>query len=396
MTHQRRQLKKNEVLFKQGDVGDCAYLVETGRILIYAVRDGDEFPLSILGEGEVFGEMALIDNEQRSASARALDACTLVVVNKQQLLDRIQAADTVVRLLMRVLLKRLRKQTEYILGKDLSTTAGEASQEREGKDVLERIMLENKIRDAFDAGEFVPYYQPIYNLGNSELVGCESLMRWIVPGQVQVGPNVFMDIIENSSMVIPFGRWVIERALSDLKFMLAQNSLKDDFFVSINVSGRQFYDPDFLLHLERERTRIGVPAQHIKLEVTERVMMEGAAPLQMMEQCFRHGYKLAIDDFGTGFSSLQYLATMPLHDLKIDRSFVSKIFKDDKSLTIVKSLIFLATHFRLNLIAEGIETPKEMQFLQSLGVQMGQGFLFSKAIPLDQFMKLPSGYKSAA
>ncbi len=196
-----------------------------------------------------------------------------------------------------------------------------------------------------------------------------------------------MDVIENSAFMIPFGRWILEECFKDLKVI--QEKLNDKTFsLSINISGKQFVQNDFIEDVEKLRAENGLAADSIKLEMTERVMMDGTLALDNLSRFHDIGYGLSIDDFGTGFSSLQYLFRMPLDNIKIDRSFVRDMLRDDKALAIVKSLIYLAQSLKMRVIAEGIEKEGEKSLLKALGVEQGQGFLFSKAISLRDFLQL--------
>lgn len=381
---QVRLLKANEVIFREGDVGDCAYLIESGSVLIFLNKDGVEYPLKVLGKGEVFGEMSLIDNSLRSASCRTQEKTKLMVVTREQLLERIQTADPVVRLLMRALLSRLRTNNDEIRGKTISNET--AAHEEDKKAALNQIEQENRIATALKNREFIPWYQPIYDLHARRIIGCEALMRWVSSDGIVASPATFIDIMENSSLIVEAGHAMLDQCMHHLTSL--SKIVPTDFFISINISGRQFAEPNFLQDLEKLRTSHKLPAHQIKLEVTERVMMEGPQALTALQNCRAMGYKLAIDDFGTGFSSLQYLASMPLHDLKIDRNFVMKMLEHEKSLSIVRSLIHMAQLLGMNIIAEGIETQEQWQSLRSLGVSMGQGYLFSKPVPFNDFFKM--------
>lgn len=377
---------QNHILFSQGEMGDRAYIIEKGRVLIFLTKDGEDFPLSILGEGEIFGEMAIIDNQARSASAKTLDECSLVVVTKDQLMERVQAADTVVRLLLRVLLKRLRSQNDLIVVQPKKKVFNTEKAQKEDIQAVEKIKLEAKISQAFQNKEFVMFYQPILDFKTDKIIGAEALIRWFPPSGEQISPAVFMDVVENSSMIIPFGKWIVEQCFNDLK-KIQQATLQTNFSVSINISGKQFNNLDFLNDVESLRKKFSLVSNTIKLEMTERVMMDGNLALDTLVRFDELGYKLSIDDFGTGFSSLQYLFRMPLDNIKIDRSFVRDMLKDDKALAIVKSLIYLAQSLKMQVVAEGIEKEEERHLLKALGVDYGQGFLFSKAIPLDDLIK---------
>lgn len=377
---------QNHVLFSQGESGDKAYIIEKGRVLIYLTKDGEDFPLSILGEGEIFGEMAIIDNQARSASAKTLDECSLIVVTKDQLMERVQSADTVVRLLLRVLLKRLRAQNDLIVVQPKKKVFNTEKAKKEDIQAVERIKLEAKIAQAFQNKEFVMFYQPILDLKTDKIHGAEALIRWFPPTGEQISPAVFMDVVENSTMIIPFGKWIVEQCFNDLK-KIQEITQQKNFSLSINISGKQFNNLDFLNDVETLRKKFDLISGDIKLEMTERVMMDGNLALDTLVRFDELGYKLSIDDFGTGFSSLQYLFRMPLDNIKIDRSFVRDMLKDDKALAIVKSLIYLAQSLKMQVIAEGIEKEEEKNLLKALGVDYGQGFLFSKAIPLEDFIK---------
>ncbi len=383
-----RPMIPGETIFREGDIGDCAYLIESGEVQIFIEKGETEVPLRVLGPGEVFGEMALIDDTPRSASCRALSVGQLIVVTKEQLVDRVHKADPVVRLLVQVLLERLRSHNNHLKGKpnfgpDVPHISHAAV---ENKEALERIGLEDRISTALDNDEFIPYYQPIYDLTSGTIIGCEALMRWISKTDGVISPYVFMDVMEESWLILRAGRRMLEKALADLP-VFAEN-FGENFFVGVNVSGRQFVEPGFVDHIENCRKLSNVKAPQIKLELTERIMTEGETAVQTMQECRNFGYKLAIDDFGTGFSSLQYLAQMPLTDLKIDRSFVLKMIEDDKSLSVIRSLIHMAELLGLKLIAEGVETKEQLAMLKGLGVSMGQGFLFSKPLPYEDFLML--------
>ena len=232
------------------------------------------------------------------------------------------------------------------------------------------------------------------NLKTKKISGCEALLRWNSPTRGIVSPNLFIDIIENSSMVIPIGHWIINQALKDLKTIQThlhshkKHKEADDFMMSINISGRQFTHSDFVNNLEDLREKHDLQTKNIKLEMTERVMMDGAIALEALNQCYNQGYALSIDDFGTGFSGLQYLTQMPISFLKIDRSFVMKLLNDPKSKAVVSSIIHLAHAMDIEIIAEGIETSEESLVLETLGARYGQGYLFSKPVPLRDFISL--------
>ncbi len=370
--------KKGDYIFRQHDSGDCAYLIEKGRVQILITKQNTEVPLSVIGESEIFGEMALLDNLNRSASAQALDDCTLIVVSKDQLLDRVHSADTIVRLLVQLLLKRLRNQNDQLNASNMSTKV--YADEGEG---ISKIRLENKIFEAFKNKEFLLFHQPIIDLNNKTMIGSESLLRWQSPTEGMIAPSLFIDLIENSSIIVPVGEWIIEESFRHLQILQKK---MPHYSVSVNISGKQFIHHEFIGHLTATQKKFGIDPKTIKLEMTERILMEGVVVLDTLQRCRDLGYQISIDDFGTGFSSLQYLAKMPIDFIKIDSSFVQKMLAEPKTEAVVKSIIYLAQTLSIKIIGEGVETEAQMNKLIELGADYGQGYLFSKPIPLDEII----------
>lgn len=376
-------IAKDTVLFKQGEAGDCAYVVESGKVLVYLEIDQKLVPLTHIKKGEIFGEMSLIDSLPRSASVKAVEDTVLNVVTKDQLIERFQGSDQLVQLLLKVMMNRVRKNNS-------SLTHGNEdnmNQDDTVMDGFENLKFENRLQEALNNQEFEMFYQPIVNMQDSKVVGAEALIRWKDPVIGYIQPDKFIDFLENSSLMVSVGHWIFERCFQD--FHKIKGTFGDDFIMSINVSGRQFTHPDFLMDLEKLTWKHKVNPKNIKLEVTERVMMNGVVAIEILDQCKNKGFHISIDDFGTGYSSLQYLSQMPVSYLKVDKSFVSKINADPKVLAVVKSMIFMAQALGMDIIAEGVETLDEREALLQLGAYYAQGWLYSKALPLDLFMKLP-------
>lgn len=381
-------IAKDTVLFKQGEAGDCAYVVESGRVLVYLEIDQKEVIIAQIKKGEIFGEMSLIDSLPRSASVKALEDTILNVVTKDQLIERFQGSDQLVQLLLKVMMNRVRKNNTSLTHvsksvEDMTSSSGDDL----FLDGFENLKFENRLQEALGNHEFEMFYQPIIDMQTSVIVGAEALIRWNDPLLGYIQPDKFIDFLENSSLMVAVGQWIFERCFQDYHHI--KSIFGDQFIMSINVSGRQFTHPDFLLDLERLTWKHKVPTKNIKLEVTERVMMNGGFAIDILNQCKAKGFHISIDDFGTGYSSLQYLSQMPVSYLKIDKSFVSKINEDEKVLAVIKSMVFMAQALGMNIIAEGVETVEERDALIALGAYYAQGWLYSQALPLDVFMKLP-------
>lgn len=379
------------IIFNEGDNGNCAYLIESGRVEIFVNKNDQELPLGLLGPGEIFGEMAIIDNEPRSASARATENVTLTVIAREQVYDRVNKADNVIRLLIQILMNNLRKNNK----KSGQFLTDNLSQKDFSKAAIERMKLESDVQTALLKNEFQLHYQPIVDLSNAEIKGFEALIRWFNPKRGLIRPDMYMDVIEDSALIIPLGYWIIETAMRDIEYI--RKTTNQDLFMSINVSTKQFTDPSFVVNIEKIRKRYDVEAHHIKLEVTERILVEGEETHTMMSQCRELGYLISIDDFGTGYSSLSYLIKMNVDAIKIDRTFVSKMLLDHKTYAIIKSIMTISKGLGITSIAEGIENAEEAVILKKIGCDFGQGYLYSRPVSIgDIISMLVQEIKSAA
>ena len=376
--------KSGEIIFKQDQQGDHAFLIETGNVEIYYThRGGLETSLAILGPGEIFGEMALIDSSLRSASTRATTACKLYVISKEQLRDKLDSSDLTVQLVVKMLLNRLRQQIRNQTGDNLDIINASAHSEI----VLDRIKLESQIRDAHQNKEFVMYHQPIIDMKTSKICGSEALIRWNSPEKGLISPGIFIDLLENSALIIPVGFWIIEECFQQSK-LVAQKNPGQKFSISINISARQLSNSGFIDTLKMLILKHGINPENFKLEVTERVFIEGGSVIDFLNKCHALGFEISLDDFGTGFSSLQYLSRLPIDFIKIDRSFVMNILGDEKTKAIVSAIIYLSKKLNIQVIAEGIETEAEFTIMKELGANFAQGYLFSKPVELSRLLEM--------
>lgn len=374
-----RDYKAGEIIFQQGDAGDCAYLIESGRVKISVNKNGEDYALNILGEGQIFGEMAIIDHAPRSATVTAVDDTRLCVIAHDSLMGRIQGADPVVRLLMIMLVKRSRDITENSARPHLVVDEANLSREATAS-----VRFESEVKSAFAHSEFTMNYQPIVELKSGQLSGFEALIRWHSPTRGNVPPGEFMSTIEESSIMMPVGRWIIEQAMLGARQL--GKALGPHLSVNINISPKQFLDPVFVQHLERTRQSLNVRPDQVKLEITEQIFVESAATLAVIEECRKLGYKICLDDFGTGYSSISYLKQMNLDVLKIDQSFIRQTNFDHKSKSILKTIISLGADLGMTCVAEGIETQEIADVLIELGCSHGQGYLFGRPQPLEYFL----------
>ncbi|WP_286236596.1 bifunctional diguanylate cyclase/phosphodiesterase [Neptuniibacter halophilus] len=261
---------------------------------------------------------------------------------------------------------------------------------QEMNDIATRqLELDNNLRDALDNGEFSLAFQPLIssNGGEARISGAETLLRWHSPTLGMVSPTEFIPLTEQTGLIIPIGRWVLEQACGQARKWIDQGH--SHFSISVNVSPRQFKGNNLVDDLRYALERHDLPARHLVIEVTEGLLIEATPELsQTLNEISALGVRLSMDDFGTGYSSLNYLKTFPFNNLKIDRSFVMELPANKDAQILVTATIAMAHQLGLSVTAEGIETEAQYQFLQSQHCDLLQGFYLGKPLPAAEFEKL--------
>lgn len=250
-----------------------------------------------------------------------------------------------------------------------------------------RAVLERELHKAFDNDQFQLHYQlQVNNLGQA--LGAEALIRWMHPERGMVLPFHFISLAEEIGLILPIGKWVIETACAQLKIW-QQSVFTKDIVLSINVSAKQFRQADFIEQIQDAVNRHGINPSLLKLELTESLLLEDVEEIIITMTTLREiGVQFSLDDFGTGYSSLMYLKRLPLNQLKIDQSFVRDLITDVSDQAIVHTIIAMAKSLSLDIIAEGVETEEQLQFLLNKGCTCYQGYLFSRPLPIMQFEEL--------
>jgi len=244
------------------------------------------------------------------------------------------------------------------------------------------LRLESDLRRALEKDELCVYYQPIVSLASGELHGFEALVRWRHPERGIVSPDDFVPLAEETGLILPIGLRVLWDACNQLRKWQQYSLSNRDLIMSVNLSGKQLMQPDLIERIEEVLHESQINPWHLKLEITETVVMENPELAAVTLAKLRSlGVRLSIDDFGTGYSSLSYLNRFPVDTLKIDRSFVTSMNAADENLQIVKTIVTLAGNLGMQVVAEGVETEEQLDQLRSLKCQYGQGFYFSR--PLD-------------
>lgn len=382
------------VIFREDEPGDCAYIIERGSVLITRTLGGEQTVIAELGPGELMGEMAVIDGLVRTATATATSETELISIPRTQLTRLLEDADPLLRLLLHLVLERHRSNTGPETAQPDDSVVGATDQERVSRlesvrgEALQRVRMREAIRDGLARREFLLHFQPIVDLRTREASGIEALVRWLRPSHGLVQPGGFINVAEDTGLIRPLGLWILRSACEfAAELHLRRTSVDgtaEPVFMSVNVSPRQLRNSADVDLLIRALHDSGVSTEHVKLEITERLLIDdpdvAAAGLKRLKD---QGVSIAIDDFGTGYSSLAYLHRFPIDVLKIDRAFVNGIGDDASQLQIVGAIAKLGLSLNMELIAEGIERERDIEVLQSLGVTQGQGYLFARPMSID-------------
>jgi diguanylate cyclase (GGDEF)-like protein len=251
----------------------------------------------------------------------------------------------------------------------------------------ERLMLENDLRRALDRGEFELYYQPKVDVADGSIAGMEALVRWRHPKRGLVAPDQFIPLAEDTGLIVPIGNWVMQEACRQNKAW--QDAGLPELRIAVNISGVQFRQSDLLDNIREALERSGLTPECLEVEITESVVMQNASDaIVTLEKLSQMGVHVSIDDFGTGYSSLSYLKRFPLDKLKIDRSFIRDVSTDMEDAAIVRATIGLAHNLKLRVVAEGVETAEQLQFLRALGCDEYQGYYKSRPLPAMEFERV--------
>lgn len=251
----------------------------------------------------------------------------------------------------------------------------------------ERLDLENALRKAQERDEFSLHYQPLVAVSSGQVVGMEALIRWQHPRRGLLFPGKFIKLAEETGLIVPIGAWVLRRACQEARRL--QIHLQKPLIISVNISTRQFRQDNLLQVVKDALNESGLPPQTLVLEITESVLAANAQETAaVLDQIRALGVRIAVDDFGTGYSSLSYITRFPIDMLKIDASFVQDLTQDENDAAITSAIIALAHSLKLEVIAEGVETPEQMAFLQERSCNEAQGLYLGEPVPAHEFAAL--------
>lgn len=399
----KKHFSKGEILLREGERGECAYIIENGNVEIVVQRDGVPIQIGTRGAGSLIGEMAIIDEKPRTATVRALDDCTVLEITREDFAHRVESADPVVKMVMRIVTGRYRDMIGRTIAVHFgpSTPAAEAAEKGDAshETALSAIRLHSDLKRALDRGELINYYQPIIDVQRMKIGGFESLMRWAHPENGMISPGVFIPVAEESGLITELSRMSLDEAC-DAAVKLQAAAAPDllgaaPIFISVNFSVKDFAGADLFKNLNATLEGKKIDPRQIHLEITETLLMEAPeAARTELEKCRGIGLNVSIDDFGSGYSSLSYLHYFPIDTLKIDQSFIRSMATQPGSLVLVKTIVGLAKSLGMTIIAEGVERAEDAVLLRDLGCEYIQGYFFSRPLPFDAAMKFVQSWQA--
>ncbi len=380
----KKTFKAGEVIMSQGDQGESAYIIEDGTVeIIIEKSDGSEQSVGTRGPGTMIGEMAIVDNAPRTATVKAVRDCTLLEITKEDFSRRLEAADPVLRMTTQVILTRYR---DMLTRADISNINNNWPPAEtlelvyaDETDAVETIKMANEFKTSLEKNEINLHYQPIVNFQSGKISGFEALMRWEHPVMGFVSPDIFIPVIEDSGLIVEASKWALREACNSLKRIESQTGHDRELHMSVNFSSTDFSSENFVETVYNIISESDVSPNQIHLEITERLLMQQPDNArETLLMCQKAGLGISIDDFGTGYSSLSYLHYFPIDTLKIDRSFIMNMHKDEGSMELVKSIIALGKNLKMAIVAEGVEEKEEAKLLRELGCDLAQGYFYAK------------------
>jgi EAL domain-containing protein (putative c-di-GMP-specific phosphodiesterase class I) len=245
--------------------------------------------------------------------------------------------------------------------------------------IMDRISLETDLRQSFERNELLMYYQPIVSIMDNRIIGFEALVRWQHPERGLLSPSEFIPMAEETGLILSIGQWVIREACGQMHEWLKEYPTDPPLTISVNLSGKQVAQPELYDQIANILKETSLESRSLKLEITESAIMDNIDfAVQVFTRLQELGVQIQVDDFGIGYSSLNYLSHFPINTLKIDRTFVRNMTKDNNYLKIVQAIIMLAHGLGMTVIAEGIETEAQLAQIKALGCELVQGFFISK------------------
>lgn len=384
----REQLEGQTTVFKNGDSGDAAYVIESGCVEVLA--GADQRRVAVLAEGAMFGEVALLDRQPRTATVRTLVPTSLVRIDRAHVEELLVRADPVIQYLLRLMLERFRNSSAEPASAEalplaLKTTTAAALPTLDLHAAAVRTLsLAHDLSDAIDNSQLELFYQPIILYADAALVGFEALIRWRHPQLGMVSPDEFIPLAEKTGLIHRIGQWVLNQAATDwagLRTLCVADSVHRPF-MSVNLSAPELCGPGIVESIQACLQEHHMQPQELRIELTETIVISN---LDAVSAALHHlramGVGIALDDFGTGYAGLSYLQTLPFSCIKIDKTFVQQMHTSDRSFQIIKSALELSRLLNITTVAEGIEDAATGAALADMGCTYAQGYHYARPMP---------------
>ena len=380
----RINLPAGEILFHEGDAPTTAFLIEQGELEVSAMQRGNRVVLSNLGAGDLLGEMAVIDDAPRTATAKALSDCVLIPIDRNQISERLASTDPIIRSLLEGQLKRYRGALAALQGKRQEPQVEQADTPSEQIGVS-KIRLETQLREALANDRLDVRYQPLLHVDSGKIAGYEALVRWTHPERGPISPAEFVALAEETSLIVPIGEYVFDTACRAVRTLIDAGA--DPLpFIAVNVSARQLGQPELIERIVARVDSAGLPRNSLKVEITESQALNYDLVSSIIALCHGHGIKVALDDFGTGYSHLTHLHKLPFDTMKVDQAFTRSMLVEPRSMAIVEAIVRMGKAIDADIVVEGIETEPMLQALRDLGCDYAQGYLIGKPQTLDELL----------
>jgi EAL domain-containing protein (putative c-di-GMP-specific phosphodiesterase class I) len=383
MSALRLFLRAGDALFREGDAPTTAFLIESGEIEVTMLRGGERVTLSRLGPGDLLGEMAVIDDAPRTATALALTECLLFPIDRAQIGERLATTDPIIRSLLEGQLKRYRGALAAMQGgvRDYVDTIDTPS-EQAG---IDKIRLETHLREALVGNGLELRFQPLRHVPSGRIAGYEALVRWTHPELGPISPAEFVALAEETSLIVPIGEYVFDAACAAVSRLIEAGATPAPF-VAVNVTARQLAHPGLVERIVARIDEAGVPRGSLKIEITESQALDYQRVAEVIGLCHRHGIKVALDDFGTGHSSLAHLHRLAFDALKIDQAFSRSMLEDARAMSIVEAIVRMGKALGAEIVVEGIETEAMLVALERLGCDYAQGYYVGRPQVLEALL----------
>ena len=380
----REKYAKGETIFRQGDPGDRAFLIESGRVRVVRSDGGNHHNLGWLEDGELLGELAPIDNSPRFATALCETDTHLLSFTRQYLREALQRADPLLPKMMGTLIQRFRDSNPDLGNENLLDVTRDIDMLSHSQGLHESLEFEHDLERALAReDEFFLVGQAILGSDQKRIAGYELLLRWQHPTRGLIPPGAFIPMAEERGRITELGEWVLRHAMNQAG-PLANGP---DRFISINLGADQLLSADITPTVAQMCGSARFDPARLRLEITESgLIRDPEAAQKQLKSLSRLGCRLAIDDFGTGYSSLSHIHTFPFDTLKIDKSFIMRMDTDEKSRRLVGAILHMARDLGIDVVAEGVETAKHAEILGEMGCGYYQGFYFHRPEPVSQLL----------